>query len=93
MEAGGNDEAVTSLTRIYDLTQSLRLRFGRSQAQRERMPRDHHAVIDALAEHDAARASALVSEHIDWAFTDLADQMRLEDDSIRKGLHNERQGG
>jgi DNA-binding GntR family transcriptional regulator len=91
METGGNDEAVNILKRSYDVTMALRLRFGRSQAQRERMPRDHTAIIDALADHDAERAGRLISQHIDWAFTDLADQMRLEDDSIRKGLHKDRQ--
>ena len=91
--ASGNDEAVAILSRSYDLTLPLRLRFGRSPAQRQRMPRDHNAIIDAIANHDGLRCGHLVSEHIDWAFTDLANEMRLDDDSIRKGLHKDRRIG
>lgn len=83
----GNDEAVNLLKRAYDVTRPLRLRFGFSAAQQQRMPHDHDAIIDAIAQHDTARLSSLVSGHINWAFTDLANEMRLEDDSIRKGLH------
>jgi DNA-binding GntR family transcriptional regulator len=86
----GNDEAVAVLGRCYDLTLPLRLRFGRSLPQRQRMPHDHKAIIDAISENDGARCGRLLSEHIEWAFTDLANEMRLEDDSIRRGLHEHR---
>jgi DNA-binding GntR family transcriptional regulator len=81
-----NEEAVASLNRIYDLTRPLRIRFGRSAEQRQRIPRDHGAIIEAIAHGDGRRASRLISEHINAAFTDLADAMRLADDTIRKGL-------
>lgn len=84
--ATGNEEAVANLNRIYDLTRPLRLRFGRSPAQRRRISRDHSAIIEAIAGGEGPRASRLVCDHINSAFTDLADAMRLEDDSIRKAL-------
>lgn len=82
----GNDEAVAILNRTYDLTRPLRLRFGRSAEQRQGIPRDHRAIVEAVAEHDGARASRLVSEHINRAFIDLANAMRLESDAIRRQL-------
>lgn len=81
-----NEAAGALLHRTYDLTLPLRMRFGRSQEQAKRIPRDHSAIIEAIAQHDGPRASRLISEHINGAFSDLADAMRLEDDSIRKGL-------
>jgi DNA-binding GntR family transcriptional regulator len=84
--ATGNEEAVAILNRSYDLTRPLRLRYGRSSEQRQRIPRDHRAIIEAIAQGEGSRASRLISEHINAAFTDLADAMRLGDDSIRKGL-------
>ena len=84
--ATGNEEAVANLNRIYDLTRPLRLRFGRSPEQRRRIPHDHGAIIEAIARGECLRASRLSCEHINSAFTDLADAMRLDDDSIRKAL-------
>jgi DNA-binding GntR family transcriptional regulator len=84
--ATGNEEAVANLNRIYDLTRPLRLRFGRSPEQRRRISCDHGAIIEAIAGREGLRASRLVCDHINSAFTDLADAMRLEDDSIRKAL-------
>jgi DNA-binding GntR family transcriptional regulator len=81
-----NEAAAAILSRTYDLTQPLRLRFGRSPEQARRIPTDHRAIIEAIAQHDGPRASRLISEHINGAFADLADAMRLEDDSIRKNL-------
>lgn len=84
--ATGNDEAVAILNRSYDLTRPLRIRFGRSAEQRQGIPRDHRAIIESLARRDGAHASALMSAHINKAFIDLANVMRLEDDVIRKRL-------
>jgi DNA-binding GntR family transcriptional regulator len=81
-----NEVAAAMLNRTYDLTLPLRLRFGRSQEQAKLIPRDHRAIIEAIARHDGPGASRLISEHINGAFSDLADAMRLEDDSIRKAL-------
>jgi DNA-binding GntR family transcriptional regulator len=81
-----NEAAEAILDRTYDLTLPLRLRFGRSREQARQIPRDHGAIIEAIAQHDGPRASRLISDHINGAFSDLADAMRLEDDSIRKGL-------
>ncbi len=81
-----NEAATAILNQTYDLTLPLRLRFGRSREQAQRIPRDHGAIIEAIAQHDRQGASRLISEHINSAFSDLADAMRLEDDSIRKGL-------
>ncbi|MDR3537289.1 MAG: GntR family transcriptional regulator [Acetobacteraceae bacterium] len=87
--ATGNEEAVAILSRTYDLTRPLRLRFGRSPEQRRRIPHDHSAIIEAIAAGDGLLASRLLSEHINGAFGDLADAMQLADDSIRKGLPKE----
>jgi DNA-binding GntR family transcriptional regulator len=81
-----NEAAAAILNQTYDLTLPLRLRFGRSPEQARQIPRDHGAIIEAIAQHDGPRASRLLSEHINGAFADLADAMRLEDDSIRKNL-------
>jgi DNA-binding GntR family transcriptional regulator len=81
-----NESATVILNRTYDLTLPLRLRFGRSRKQAQSIPSDHRAIIDAIAGHDGQRASRLISEHINSAFSDLANAMRLEDDAIRKGL-------
>jgi DNA-binding GntR family transcriptional regulator len=81
-----NGEALAILNRSYDVTRPLRLRFGRSREQAQQVPRDHSAIIDAIAQRDGLRASRLISDHINAAFSDLATAMRLEDDAIRRGL-------
>lgn len=84
--ATANGEAVDILNRTYDLTRPLRIRFGRSAEQRKGIPRDHRAIVKAIARQEAQQAAKLVSEHINRAFIDLANAMRLQDDTIRKRL-------
>jgi DNA-binding GntR family transcriptional regulator len=82
----GNEEAVAILHRSYNLTRPLRLRFGRSPEQRQGITRDHRAIVDAIARSEGNIAAELMSAHINKAFIDLANVMRLEDDTIRTRL-------
>jgi DNA-binding GntR family transcriptional regulator len=84
--ATGNEEAVAILHRSYNLTRPLRLRFGRSPERRQGITSDHRAIVHAIAQKNGALASELMSSHINKAFIDLANLMRLEDDEIRKNL-------
>jgi DNA-binding GntR family transcriptional regulator len=86
--AGANDEASAILTRTYNLTRPLRLRYGRTPAHRKGIASDHRALVNAVTRRDAQTAMKLVSEHIDKAFIDLADVMKLEDDAIRRRLRS-----
>jgi DNA-binding GntR family transcriptional regulator len=72
-----NEEAASILNRSYDLTRPLRLRFGRGAEQRARIPRDHLAIVEAIAAGDGPAAGRLISDHINSAFADLAKAMRL----------------
>jgi DNA-binding GntR family transcriptional regulator len=84
--ATANEEALAVLNRTYNLTRPLRLRYGRTPDHRNGIQVDHRALVDAIGRRDAPRARALVSEHIDRAFIDLASVMKLEDDVIRRRL-------
>lgn len=69
--ASANAEAASLLGRHYTMIRPLRVRFGRGDAQRKRIPHDHAEILAAIEHKDSAQARRLIASHIDTAFEDL----------------------
>lgn len=62
-EAAGYDLVVSELRRIWTLTDAYRSFYLYEPAARERVVREHAAIVSALREHDLEEAIKLVDHH------------------------------
>lgn len=71
-----NAQALEIIERQNNIINTLRLKFGQSDARKRQVRQEHHALIDAFADGDADRAALVASRHQRNARNDLIAQMR-----------------
>jgi len=63
---GGNSDAIDLMQRYYDLTSSIRvLTTGFEPDYMLRVRGEHHALLDAIRQHDGARAAEVGALHVE----------------------------
>jgi DNA-binding GntR family transcriptional regulator len=70
-EASGNRYIVETLARLRSHDHLARLYFERGLVDADRALPEHRAILEALREHNAERASTLMRAHIDRSRTEL----------------------
>ncbi|MHA6796326.1 GntR family transcriptional regulator [Pseudonocardia bannensis] len=66
-KAAGNQLLRTMIGQVHAFTVTYRSQYPYSPEQVRRANVQHRAIIDALRDHDAARAEELMREHVSWS--------------------------
>ncbi len=69
---GGNSDAIDLIQRYYDLTSSIRGLIGFEPAYMVRVRGEHHALLDAIRQHDGARAAEVGALHVQRSLQEIA---------------------
>ncbi len=83
---GNNAEALALIDRYYDLSSTIRRRFGFSNLYPKRVRTEHHAMLAAFRRHDGAAAAEVGLLHVRGTLDDILVQLdRVQTPSARAG--------
>jgi len=81
---GNNAEALALIRRYYDLSSTIRRRFGFSHLYAKRVRTEHHALLDAFRRHDGVAAAEVGLLHVRGTLDDILIQLdRIQTSSAR----------